>query len=83
LLENKTLQSYSIRIVNENNVTTDEKILQPNSLMPLPESYNQSKLQIKLLDNKAQVSHYSSFWGVYEIKNILSRHKPGHLKHGT
>ena len=73
LLQNATLLDYDVRITSSFNKDQFEvRQLRAGGLMPLPESYNQSVLQLRLLakGNRAD-SGWSDDWHVYALKRVV------------
>ena len=82
LLQNKTLFDYQVKIVScfdKNSASV--KHLKAGGCLPIPESYNQSVMQVKLGSNDHD-SDWSDEWPVYALKKIVQVDQPGYLRHG-
>ena len=76
------MTDYEVKIISmfdKTNFVT--KVLKAGTVIPIPESYNQSALQLRL-KSRATDSEWSDEWPVYALKNIVQVNKPGYLRHG-
>ena len=83
LMINRTLHDYSIKIINLlNRDLREDRLLKAGDSFPIPESYNQSVMQLKLARSSSE-SDWSDEWQIYALKKIVELDQPGYLKHGN
>jgi hypothetical protein len=81
LLQNSTAFDYSIKIQSKFEPSQVETmILHSGRAMPLPESYNQSVLFVKLFQDPE--TSWSQELPVYALKKVIKTNSPGYLRHG-
>lgn len=83
LLKNDTLLDYHVRIVSffdKEKTKPENLLLKSGESLPLPESYNQSQLQLRLSSEPEDA--WSLEWPVYAIKRIIKVNDPGFIHHG-
>lgn len=82
LLRNKTLFDYQIKIISLFDKQNSEiKELKVGECLPIPETYNQSLMKIKL--RSEHDSDWSDEYQVYALKRIVDVDQPGYLRHGS
>lgn len=62
------------------------KMLKAGASLPIPETYNQSVMQLKLARNLSLDTYendWSDEWQIYALKKIVELDQPGYLKHGS
>jgi len=84
LLRNDTLLDYDVKIVSlleKDRSQAEQKVLKSGGYLPLPESFNQSAMQLRLA--KEPESSWSMDWPIYAVKKIVKVNDPGFINHGT
>ena len=73
---------YAVRIINKFDRSYVKNLMvRVGEYLPLPESYNQTLLQIRLADESED--EWSDELFVYAIKKIIVPQKVGYLQHGS
>jgi hypothetical protein len=67
-------------VFEKDRANSEEKILKSGCSLPLPESYNQCAIQLRLCADPE--NSWSMDWPVYAIKRIVKPNDPGFLHHG-
>jgi len=82
LLKNLTDSDYQLKVISwfDKENGCENKELKAGDCIPIPESYKQSNLQIKLKSDPKD--SWSDDWPIYALKHIVKPNQVGYLHHG-